>query len=289
MTIEGYANLEDKALNDVLKLEEICNKYDNLLGSMFLDSSLNFDQRIKTVFLLYEHRQLISMLSMFIPTQLEAEITGYTLPRKRGKGHFKALLAKAVEELRKYHIPQILFVCETQSIAGKQVMEVLKTEYEHTEYFMRLDLSGFVSNHLPASGDRLMLVRTKSDDIEKVIETSIKAFDESYEEANSRIENCLESETREQYLAILNGERIGLVSTNQEDGVGSIFGFGIVPEHRGKGYGEELLHLIVNRLRQGGKTEIILDVNSENENALELYKKFGFEIESAYDYYRYVL
>jgi Acetyltransferases len=286
MVIKEYVVLEEKALNEVLKLERICNEYDNLLGSMFLDPSLNFNQKIKTVFLLYEHHQLISMLSMFIPTKLEAEITGYTSPQYRGKGYFKALLAKAVEELRKFHIPELLFVCERQSNIGKKVIKALQAKYEHTEYFMRLDLAGSESGHVSALRDRLVLRQARADDLEKVIETSIKTFDEPYEDAKSRIENCFKSGTKEQYLAVLNGERVGLGSTNQEDEVGSIYGFGIVPEHRGKGYGEELLHLIVNRLRQGGKTEITLDVNSENEQALNLYHKFGFEIEVGYEYYR---
>lgn len=285
MVIKGLIHLEESDSQKVLKLERICNEHDNLLGSMFLDPSSNFDQRIKTVFLLYEQGQLISMLSMFIPTQLEAEITGYTLPNYRRNGYFKALLAQAVEELRKFRISEMLFVCETQSKAGKQVIKALKAEYEHTEYFMRLDLKG-PGKRLPNFRGRLLLVPAKGDDLEIVIETSVKAFDESYEDAKSRIENCFESETREQYLAVLNGERIGLAATNQEDEVGSIFGFGIVPEHRGNGYGKEFLHLILNRLRQRGKTEVTLDVTRENKHALELYKKFGFEIEAVYEYYR---
>ncbi|OLN31160.1 GNAT family N-acetyltransferase [Desulfosporosinus metallidurans] len=286
MFIKGYVSLGEKVLNEVLNLERICNDYDNLLGSMFLDSSLNFNHCINCVFLLYENRELISMLSMFIPTQQEAEITGYTLPKYRRNGYFKALLAKAVEELRKFNIPEILFVCETQSNSGKQVINALKAEYEHTEYSMRLDQGGSENRNGSAYVYRLLLLRPELEDLEKVIETSIRTFDEPYEDAKSRIENCFESETREQYLAVLNNVPIGLGSTNQDDEVGSIFGFGIVPEYRGKGYGEELLHLIVDRLWQKGKTEITLDVNSDNAQALALYQKFGFKIVVAYEYYR---
>ena len=285
MFIKGYVSLGEKVLNEVLNLERICNDYDNLLGSMFLDPSLNFNHCINSVFLLYENRELISMLSMFIPTQQEAEITGYTLPKYRGNGYFKALLAKAVEELKKFDVPEILFVCETQSNSGKKVIAALKAEYEHTEYSMRLDQGG--DNRTGSAHTyHLSLLRPEPEDFGKVIETSIRTFAEPYEEAKSRIENCFESETREQYLAVLDNIPIGLGSTNQDDEVGTIFGYGIVPEYRGKGYGEELLRLIVDRLWQKGKTEIVLDVNSENAQALALYKKFGFKLEVAYEYYR---
>ena len=44
--------------------------------------------------------------------------------------------------------------------------------------------------------------------------------------------------------------------------------------------------MIVDSLWQKGKTEVVLDVNSENYQALALYKKFGFKVEVAYEYYR---
>jgi len=53
----------------------------------------------------------------------------------------------------------------------------------------------------------------------------------AYEEANSRINDCIESEFREQYLAVLNDEIIGLCSINQEEDEVSIFGLGIVPDY----------------------------------------------------------
>ena len=173
MIIKGYVSLGEKVLNEILNLEGICNDYDNLLGSMFLDPSLNFNHCINCVFLLYENRELISMLSMFIPTQQEAEITGYTLPKYRGNGYFKALLAKAVEELKKFDVPEILFVCETQSNSGKKTLDALKAEYEHTEYSMRLDQNGSKNRTGGVYSYRLVLLRPEPEDLEKIIETSI--------------------------------------------------------------------------------------------------------------------
>lgn len=287
MVIKEYVAPPEKAVREIYKLEQICNQYDNLQGSMFLDASLNFDQQIKTVFLLYEQGQLISMLSMFVPTHLEAEITGYTLPKYRGKGYFKDLVAAAVEELNKFTVSKMLFVCEAQSNVAKRVLKAFKAEYEHTEYFMRLDASGFQSGYRPVLKNRLVLWPCKPNDLKKLIETSIKIFDEPCEDAKNRIENCIKSKSREQYIAVLNGQQIGLGSSNQEDEVGSIFGFGIVPEYRGQGFGEELLHLIIKRLRQRGNSEVTLDVHSENKQAFELYKKIGFQIDTAYEYYQF--
>lgn len=282
MIIKAYSSLSEKAIKEVLNLEKVCAEYDKLKGSVYLDTSLNFNHCINSVFLLYENRELISILSMFIPTQQEAEISAFTLPKYRRNGYFKALLSKAVEELRKFDIQDILFVCERQSISGKEVTTTLNAEYEHTEYSMRFNKA----RYLDRGAYRLLLLGPHFKDLDKIIDTSMKTFDDSYEDSKSRIENFFKSETREQYLAVLNDEIIGLGSINLERDEALIYGFGIVPEYRGKGYGKELLHLLIDRLWQTGKTEIILDVNSENVHALELYKKSGFHIEVAFEYYR---
>ncbi|WP_073029922.1 GNAT family N-acetyltransferase [Desulfosporosinus lacus] len=282
MTIRAYVSLRQKAIAEVLDLEGICIDHDSLRGSVFLDSSLNINQQIKSFFLLYKNGKLISMLSMFIPTKNEAEITAYTLPKFRGKGYFKSLLGKAVEELRAFDIPELLFVCESPSISGKRVIDALNADYDHTEYFMRFDRASYTR----LNRYRLILLKAVQEDLEKAIAANMKVFDDSREESKSLIENCFLSDTREQYLAVLDDEIIGIASVNLEEEDVTIFGFGIVPEYRSKGYGKELLHLIVDDLLQRGRSDITIDVNNENANAIELYQKTGFHIEATYEYYR---
>ncbi|MCO5384742.1 MAG: GNAT family N-acetyltransferase [Desulfosporosinus sp.] len=282
MTISAYVSLSEKAIEEVLNLEEICIDHDSLRGSVFLDSSLNINQKIKSFFLLYKNGKLISMLSMFIPTKHEAEITAYTLPKFREKGYFRLLLEKAFEELIAFDIPDILFVCESPSIPGKKVIEALNADYDHTEYFMRFDRKSYTY----LNTYRLILLKVEQKDLEKAIAANMKVFGDSSEDSKSLIENCFVLDTREQYLALLEDKIIGVVSVNLEEEDVSIFGFGIVPEFRGKGYGKELLHLMVDKLLQRGRSDITIDVNNENANALELYNKAGFHIEVSYEYYR---
>ncbi|EHQ87903.1 GNAT family N-acetyltransferase [Desulfosporosinus youngiae] len=281
MTIDAYRSLSDKAKEEILDLESSCIEHDNLRGSFFLDPSLNFEPQINSFFLYYQKGQLISMLSMFIPTKHEAEITAYTLPACRGKGYFKSLLGKAVEELTKFDIPELLFVCESNSTLGKQVIKALKADYKHTEYFMRLDKSRYSC----LKSYRLKLLKAEQKDFERAITANMSVFGDSYEESKSLIKNCFESDTRVHYLAVLNEEIIGVASANLEGEDVSIFGLGVVPDYHGKGYGKELLHLMVDRFLKRGRSEITIEVHSENESALALYKTTGFRIEVAYEYY----
>lgn len=282
MIIKTYHNLSETVINEMLNLEDGCLDYDNLKGSLFIDPTLNFDQTIKSYFLLYDKRKLISMLSMFIPTKQEAEISAYTLPKFRRNGYFKILLSKAVEELRIFGIQDILFVCEEPSISAKKVLAALKAEYEHTEYFMRFSRNKYVTRDTY----RLVCLKAERKDLEMTILTCMKVFADSYEDAKELLVKCFESQVREQYIAVLDDKIIGIGSVNLESEDVSIFGLGLIPEYRGMGYGKELLHLVVDNLLQKGREKIIIEVHSENAKALGLYQKSGFHIEVAYEYYR---
>ncbi|MDQ7094844.1 GNAT family N-acetyltransferase [Desulfosporosinus sp. PR] len=283
MAVKKYLKLTEDAAEEVLELEEICNRYDGLKGSVFLDTSLNFKQNIPSIFLYYEDGLLISMLSMFIPSHVEVEISALTRPEYRGNGYFKALLSQALEELRFHNIPEILFVCERSSISGKKALAALRAEFEHAEYYMSL----VKADHEPGQTSDLDLLKPDLRDLETVVELSIKTFADNYQDSKSRIENCFNSETREQFLVVLGNKVIGLVAVNHLDGEeASIFGLGILPEYRGLGYGKELMELILEYLWNRGKTRLTLEVDSENERALNLYQGKGFKIEIAYDYYR---
>lgn len=272
----------ENVVNEVHHLEQICKDQDNLKGSIFVDTTMNFNQEMNCIFLMYDGDQLISLLTMFVPTQHEAEITALTMPSYRGKGYFRELLSKAVEELIKYDIPEVIFVIESQSITGKQVITHLVAQYDFTEYSMRLDARKYV----PLSSNRLKYLQPREEDLKRLIDISMRIFEDNYDDARGIIVNTFQSATRDQYLGILNDEIIGIGSTSRDEDEVSIFGFGITPEFRSKGYGYDLLHLIVEHLRHSGIREIVIEVDSINSHAFNLYKKFGFQIDTAFEYYR---
>ncbi len=50
----------------------------------------------------------------------------------------------------------------------------------------------------------------------------------------------------------------------------------VIPELRGRGLGFELLNYAFERLRERGVGEVSLKVDTTNEPAIRLYRKFGF-------------
>ena len=87
------------------------------------------------------------------------------------------------------------------------------------------------------------------------------------------------------YLAELDQQVIGKVHLQLTADLGAIYGLGVLPEFRGKGYGRAILLMAIERLQEASAGEIMLQVEAENANALNLYKSCGFKETSTMDYY----
>jgi GNAT superfamily N-acetyltransferase len=92
------------------------------------------------------------------------------------------------------------------------------------------------------------------------------------------------------FLAVISEQIIGKVHLLLEANTdrGTIYGLGILPEYRGKGYGRAVLLMAIEQLKKMNIGEITLQVAVENANALGLYKSCGFKERSTMDYYEVV-
>ena len=93
-----------------------------------------------------------------------------------------------------------------------------------------------------------------------------------------------------QYIAEVDGEIIGWADINPhvlktKDHIGSL-GMGVLSQFRGKGIGSQLLEKTIDHAWKQGLTRLELEVFSDNENAIALYKRFGYEIEGTRKYAR---
>lgn len=287
MQIKALNVLENSIIDEIRTAEELCRKHDNHAGSISLDLSFNFRQDLKSVFLLYDQYTLIGVLSIFAPTRKEAEVTAFTIPAYRENGCFKMLLAEAVAEIMRCGIKEILFVCEPISLSGQAVLKKLNARFDFTEYSMKYSNSPLAP--VARSATRGILIEANSENIEEIVALREKVFGDCHEDALSIASNTFGSDKRKQYVFSLSGQNVGIVSVFFEDTEASIHGFGIIPEYRGKGLGKEMLLQITKNLISEGYKDIIIEVDSKNQAAFELYKKCGFKVAVSYDYFRYTI
>lgn len=284
MYIKSLNRLDPISEKEMKEVYLCCKEHDKLKGNLYLDGSVNFDQGIKYLYLLYEENKLVSFLFMFIPTREEAEISAYTLPDYRRRGYFKRLLSEAVEELKRYDIKDVLFVCENQSLSGKEIIDSLGADYDFTEYYMKFDKT---SNVLDKSNEfRTQFYLPERSDIKRLAYVSAQVFEEDCVDEEEFITNCFNSTNRKNYATVLGDQIIGIGSGYFGYEEVAIYGLGILPEFQGKGYGRELILHIVKHLLENGHDNITIEVESKNTPAFNLYKSSGFIIETAFDYYR---
>lgn len=102
------------------------------------------------------------------------------------------------------------------------------------------------------------------------------------------VENAINSPDREAYIGYLAKEKIGIFNMNYTDDGVFLYGLGIKDCFKRKGYGEEFLNFALEKAFEKGE-KAILDVDSDNMPAYNLYKKLGFKIEFQADYYEYCI
>ena len=287
MQIKELSKLNEDVAKEIKELVSQCNNYDGLNSMLELNTSFCVNKEMKTIFMMYDDNKLVSALTLFVPGKKEGEVSAMTISEYRAKGYFTQLVKKAEEELKKYGVNEILFLCEAKSAHGKAAIAKQKAQYEFTEYLLKYNHS--IDQKVKEYAYRIKLHTATLDDLESIIKISMTTFGDSYEGAKSLATGMLKADNRQFFLAEIEGEFIGMGVAAKEDDGASIHGLGVAPEHQGKGYGRELLYSIINKLLEQGVENINIEVESQNSNAFQLYKNSGFEVESAWEYYRKIL
>ena len=114
---------------------------------------------------------------------------------------------------------------------------------------------------------------------------SILAADSGNVEAVKQwVGKLLEEPTSRFYLATLGEEPLGCLRLDDMGDQVGIYAFEVRPGYRGLGYGRQMLEEAIRTIRAETQKPIMLDVETDNTNAIGLYFSCGFEIKTTYDY-----
>lgn len=257
-----------------------CEKIDEVLHPVQFDKSINYYKNLNDWFLYYQDNTLVGLISAFGVYENEIEISACVKYEQRRKGIFSELLQQFYTEYKESNLKQLIMVNNRKSEIGKTVVLKKGFDYKETEYSMIFDNTFKIE----ISKNRLEIREATIDNISEMINVSISAFEESYQDAKSLLENNFNSDYRKQYIAVLDDKVIGICAIGFEDDIISINNFAIEKAYQGKGYAKEFLANIIDYLKPFNKN-IVLDVNSNNHNAYNLYLKSGFKELSTIDYY----
>jgi ribosomal protein S18 acetylase RimI-like enzyme len=268
-------------LDELRELARICDEHDHATVRFNWDTLATRSGYEPSDFLFYRNNKLVGALSIYAFSRDEAEASGMVHPDERRKHIFTTLAGAAVAELRRRGIPRLVFFCDHRSKAGIALLEASSAEFSHSEY--RMDLEEL---RLPEQFDeRLVVERADIDDVDAVVEITANAFNMPKLEFRDQVVSKLDSEQTQYYVARLDGKPIGVLTLILGDNDAGIYGFAVIPELRGRGYGRQILIRVIQKVRESSDRLVYLEVAPENDRALGLYTSVGFREVTRYDYY----
>jgi ribosomal protein S18 acetylase RimI-like enzyme len=269
---------EDRA--DAARLLDLCNREEGLDLPIAVDPTLPAGA-FTTQFLAYDLGTLIGF--GWLPADPDPETCLMVHPDHRCRGVGRALLAAVRAECRRRDLPGCLLVCDEAARSGKAFVAAVGAQYRASEYRLEFDRAA-VDRSRPRHA-ALRLRPAVVDDLATLVQLLAGAFGEPEEDVRQGMTGMLREPTRRHFLAMLGEEPVGLLRVGAHEGYAAITGFGVLPEHRGRGYGRQMLSDTVGMLLAEGWERLVIEVATDNQRALGLYQSCGFKVASAYGFY----
>ena len=274
--------LTEEELEEIQQLATLCAERDTIAVRLNWDIMRSRSGDVTNDFLYYERGELVGYLSLYSFSRREAELSGIVHPDLRRQGLFRLLFQMAQQECAQRGIEKLLLFFDRASASGQAFARSLGAHLDHTEY--KMELHEEKRPAVPVLSEGFEIRPATVDDVTDVIQITAISFEMEEEELRSGMASDLRSANRATYLGILQGKVIGAISMVYVNGA-SIYGFGVLPEYRGRGYGRQMLAWTVDKALTNGKRPVTLEVAPENEHALSLYHSCGFRETTTFDYY----
>ncbi len=286
-SIKIKEKLSQKDYDEIHHLESICLKKDQTSLKLELDYKLSrgkWNREILNVnneFMYYENNSLIGYMGICQFGGSELEVNGMVHPDFRRRGVFKELYGRVNEAFNKRASDKMLLLSDHHSLSGQEFIKTTGAIYDYSEYEMYLKNT---VNQTEFSNKIILRRATNQDAREIALQNAIYSGI-TFDEGQITLPEDEDKNGFTIFIAELDSKIIGKVHLELNQGIGGIYGFGVIPEYRCMGYGREILIGSIVKLKERKAHEIMLQVAIKNSNALNLYKSCGFEVTSTMDYY----
>ena len=281
--IQGLVKKQTLTEAEATAIEQLittCNYYEGLHMRIDVGALRQRPGNEANDFLYYEDGILVGYLFAEGWGSRDREVAGMVHPDYRRRGIFSSLLAAAKEECLQRDVQKLILVCEHFSKSGLAFIHAIKAHHEYSEHEMVLET--FQERRNVHNG--LYIRQANKKDLDAIV--SILATDLGNVESISQwVAKLFEEPTSRFYLATLDEKSLGCLRLDfMSDQVG-IYAFEVRLGYRGLGYGRQILEEAICTIRSESQKRIMLDVETDNTNAIGLYLSCGFEIKTTYDYY----
>lgn len=290
-TVVSKSFLNELELEQVKSLENHCAKNDSITLKLELDykESLAKEGGGKTSFsnefMCKIDDQVVAYVGICGFDGMNLEVSGMVYPKYRRRGIFSELIALVLEEFRKREEKTLLFLCDSTSKSGQEFLNSLNVKYSFSEFEMYLKKM----TAPPVKNDETLSYRkATNDDANVIANQNVVYFGKPVEKIEMPLPEIEEARGMTIYLALMDDVIIGKVNVQLYDDEAGIYGLGVLPDYRGKGYGREILNFAVVKSKEASAKNIVLQVEAKNQKALNLYTSCGFEVTSKMDYFTWL-
>lgn len=295
LVIKQYIDEEDYKL--IQALQDRCLETDGTSLKLELAYKLNSlkSENAHTLektneFLYYIEDRLVGYIGICDFGGGQIEVNGMVHPDYRRQGIFTKLFKRVLETWKQRGKVDMLLLSDRLSTSGSGFLKKIGAELVFSENEMVLENPKAIG----VLNSEMTLLKATNHDAKEIARQNRIYFRDVHEEADEAIDDepllMPEDEAKKGiriYLAQVKGKTIGKIHLEKHSNKGAIYGFGVLPEERRRGYGRQILKLGIKKLFDMGCDSIMLQVVSENKKALELYLGCGFKEVSTMNYYTY--
>ncbi len=272
--------LTDDEFVAVQALVSLCDRHEGLNLTLHLERA-QAHPADPNQFLSYVGELLVGVLSLRPGDPIEVCLAVHPDHRRAGIG--RALLEAARSECRRRGRSSWYLICEHQSRSGAAFVRAVGGHHRQSEYRMQLERGS--SRAVTVRPNGIVLRRVQSDESEVLARVMASCLGRPAEQVHQRVLQELRAPTHQFFLARDAGEPIGSLGVVLEGPSPYVIAFGVLPEHRRRGYGRQMLEQIVSMLFAERIERILLEVNAGNTPAVLLYRSAGFAEFTSFDYY----
>ena len=267
-----------QALDDLNHLKMMCQSVDTHVIALY-PNLLRQCRPLSTNLLYYHHNQLVGFLSLFFFYEDACEISVMVAPAFRRQGIATELIQQALPLIHEKRLNTLIFSSPTG--VNDSWLPHLGFCYQNSEYQMLRHTNAF----LPASHTQLDYRTATLEDCATLCAIDTDCFPKEQHSPSERMHTFLNDPNYHIVLAEENGMPVAKAHILLDDNRGRLSDIAVLPHCQGRGLGKAIMSYCVNFCLSKQRTSIDLDVETNNVNALKLYKNAGFLIANAYDFW----
>jgi ribosomal protein S18 acetylase RimI-like enzyme len=229
----------------------------------------------------WDEDRLLGFLGIYQFGSSTPELAGMVDPEARRRGIGSALLDEALPRVRERGCHRALLVVPRGTLGGAELAARRDMEFDHSEHALTLTTP-------PPAGRGRPGISLRQATTEDIPELS-RLFLDGFGSTDSDVDRPLNDQRSRTLLVTLAESVVGTIRLSHDGSRAGVYGFVIDHPHRGEGIGAEVLRRVCQQLFYEGARTVNLEVAVENERALGLYRRLGFEPVTTEDYYALAL